>query len=129
MGCSSSKPNARAADPADVDLNMLSEDEIAALRSVFNEVDTNASGDIDEDELYEAMRRAGKRLTREHCAELFRAGDANNDGTIGFEEFAAMFTHHTHEVEEEEDAAANMFDIPVEVGNVIEPGRATEFQV
>ena len=40
------------------DLNMLSEDEIAQLRTVFNEVDTNASGDIDEDELYEAMRRA-----------------------------------------------------------------------
>ena len=119
----------RAPGDEPFDLNMLSEDEIAQLRTVFNEVDTNASGDIDEDELYEAMRRAGKRLTREHCAELFRAGDANNDGTIGFEEFAAMFTHHTHEVEEEEDAAANMFDIPVEVGNVIEPGRATEFQV
>ena len=65
----------------------------------------------------------------EQMAALIQKVDANLSGDIEFEEFAAMFTHHTHEVEEEEDAAANMFDIPVEVGNVIEPGRATEFQV
>ena len=43
----------RAPGDEPFDLNMLSEDEIAQLRTVFNEVDTNASGDIDEDELYE----------------------------------------------------------------------------
>ena len=69
----------------------IRESEIESLRRVFDEVDADGSGHVDQDELHEAMRRAGKKISRRQCRALFNEADQDGDGTIDFKEFAEMF--------------------------------------
>ena len=69
----------------------IHEDELESLRHVFDEVDADQSGQIDLDELREAMRRAGKNVSRQQARALFVETDQDGDGTIDFKEFAEMF--------------------------------------
>jgi len=65
------------------------------LRASFDSVDTDKSGTIDKEELQEALRKAGKRLSIDECKEMIARVDQNGSGELSFEEFHLIFTGKT----------------------------------
>ncbi len=57
------------------------------LRDVFKLFDTNKSGDLTIDELWNMMAKLGISCERKYVQALFRKFDENNNGVIEFEEF------------------------------------------
>jgi hypothetical protein len=53
------------------------------LLSKFTEFDLNGDGDIDEEELVQAIESLGLRMTAAQVGELFQLVDLNKDGTVG----------------------------------------------
>lgn len=58
------------------------------LRDLFNKIDVDLGGSIDETELHEALLAAGKKVTPQLVSEMFRAADYDDGGDIDFSEFA-----------------------------------------
>ena len=58
------------------------------LRDLFNKIDADLGGSIDESELHEALVAAGKKVTPEFVKEMFHAADYDDGGDIDFSEFA-----------------------------------------
>jgi len=63
--------------------------ELLAL-SIFQHFDKDASGQIDAEEAFEAMRSLGPHLTREVVLALIMQYDTDGNGEIDFEEFMNM---------------------------------------
>ncbi|KAJ1454221.1 hypothetical protein M885DRAFT_522003 [Pelagophyceae sp. CCMP2097] len=59
----------------------------AELRAVFDAIDTDGGGTLDEAEFAAALRAAGGDYSNEQASKLFKATDADDDGTLDFEEF------------------------------------------
>ena len=59
----------------------------AKLRKVFKELDKDASGALDVDELYEPLLALGLVESREEVIDLIKKVDADQSGIIEFEEF------------------------------------------
>ncbi|CAL8463887.1 g3422 [Coccomyxa elongata] len=62
---------------------------IAALRDLFEEIDTDSSGGIDADELAAGLHKRGYSVTRQEVDQLIDRMDLNQDGTIAFDEFSS----------------------------------------
>ena len=60
------------------------------MREVFSLFDVDDSGDIDVEELEEALGAMGHRFTQEECAALIAEADDDNSGVVEFEEFVAL---------------------------------------
>ena len=58
------------------------------LRDLFAKIDTDLGGSIDEDELFEAVKAAGKTISKEVVNEMFHAADYDGGGDIDYSEFA-----------------------------------------
>lgn len=61
--------------------------EVTDLTMAFRACDADGSGEIDEGELADVLRRIGTEAPKSEAAELFGIVDLDNDGTITFHEF------------------------------------------
>ena len=65
------------------------------FRRVFYELDKDNSGEIDGNEMFSAMQKLGVSMSREQVAEVIKAFDTDNNGTIDEEEYIKyMMTEH-----------------------------------
>lgn len=63
------------------------------LHKVFNELDTDGSGEIEEKEIISAFERIGVRVTEREVRSLLSEIDQNKSGTVDFAEFCDFFCH------------------------------------
>ena len=63
------------------------EDRATEIRKIFNEVDTDGSGVIEQAELYVALQKVGIKATRGKVNGILKRLDVNQDGSISFNEF------------------------------------------
>jgi len=57
------------------------------LLSLFDKIDHNADGYIEEDELYLALKEAGMRVSKRGIKAMMKVADTNGDGRIGRQEW------------------------------------------
>ena len=60
------------------------------IKSVFDEADTDGSGDITVDELGDVLKQVGATLTSDEEADIFDIVDVDGTGTIGVVEFCRL---------------------------------------
>jgi len=61
-----------------------------ALLTYFKELDADGSGELDKEEVKEALRNANKFGGEAQLEQLFQAADADENGTVNFEEFKLL---------------------------------------
>jgi len=71
-----------------------SKEEMAELRDVFANIDTDNSGSITLEELQVAMRRLGRDLSEADLQKILKQADLDGNGVIEFEEFLAVLAHN-----------------------------------
>mmetsp|Transcript_29906 Transcript_29906/g.64453 ORF Transcript_29906/g.64453 Transcript_29906/m.64453 type:complete len:638 (-) Transcript_29906:201-2114(-) len=59
----------------------------AQIDNAFDQIDTDRSGEIDTDELKEALEKMGIKLTKRNVVTMINVVDENGDGNIDREEF------------------------------------------
>lgn len=62
----------------------------AKIRAVFNEFDKDGGGTIDAEELHSAMMAAGVNLSKREITVMMKEADADNNGSVDFDEFFTM---------------------------------------
>lgn len=60
------------------------------IDSVFNQIDADGSGEIDADELKEALDKMGIKLTKKNVVTMIGVVDENGDGVVDREEFHTL---------------------------------------
>ncbi|GKV17796.1 hypothetical protein SLEP1_g28257 [Rubroshorea leprosula] len=80
----------------------LSEEEIAGLKEMFNNIDVDRNGMVTFEELKDGLSRIGSKLPEAEIKELLDAADVDSSGMIDTTEFIAA-TMHRHRVETEEN--------------------------
>jgi len=65
---------------------------LKAFRETFDAVDSDCSGQVDVDELAEAMRMLGVNLPKSAVEEMMKEVDVDNNGGLDFEEFVFIMT-------------------------------------
>jgi hypothetical protein len=68
----------------------LTEEQIMSFKQAFDLFDTDHSGAIDEDELYQAMKAIGLRTSKKECRKMIGDQDEDDNGEIDFPEFLEM---------------------------------------
>jgi len=63
----------------------------AYLREQFEMIDTDGSGELEEDEMRALFENMGKPVSKRIIANLMRLSDTDGNGTIDFGEFKAIF--------------------------------------
>ena len=68
--------------------------ELKELKSIFKKVDKDKSGELDEQEFREMLKQSGivKGTSENEYDSLFKAFDADGNGTISFEEVATSLS-------------------------------------
>merc|ERR1719491_2538120 len=61
------------------------------IREKFDLIDTDGSGELEEDEMRALFASMGRSVSKRIVANLMRLSDADGNGTIDFEEFKAIF--------------------------------------
>jgi len=69
----------------------LSREQAKVARMIFNRYDTDRSGELDEDEVVLAMQEMGFDSDPQAVKGFFQEHDADNSGTISFDEFRALY--------------------------------------
>jgi len=69
------------------------------MKSYFDSLDTDGSGNLSHSEVKKAMREAGKYGGEAQLAQLFDAADMDKNGTIDFEEFKILMNMPKEESE------------------------------
>ena len=77
------------------DLPVLDHSEIVR---VFNEFDTDHSGDISLDEFERGIQRLQLPLSRSDIASVLQQADTNKDGAISLDEFTAFCINQDHKI-------------------------------
>ena len=62
---------------------------VVPVEAVFNRLDKDSSGSLDESELKEALVAAGRPSDDEAVRETLASLDTNNDGVVSYEEFVS----------------------------------------
>ena len=70
--------------------NTITKAQREEVEALFNLVDTDGSGEIDEDELEELFALVGVDVSPEEISEVMREADADGSGEIDREEFAEV---------------------------------------
>lgn len=70
-----------------IDISNNSQEEYM-LRKIFNDFDTNKSGNLTLDELAALVAKLGVSVDRKYLQGVMQIVDSNNSGAIEFEEFA-----------------------------------------
>jgi Ca2+-binding EF-hand superfamily protein len=71
----------------------LNETQIAESRRVFEACDVNGDGFIDADEFHALLQVLDGDVSRAECLLDFQIADTEEDGYIGFKEFAVWWTN------------------------------------
>ena len=61
---------------------------------IFNKIDTDGGGTVDEDELYTALKASGIEVTRDGLKQMIAVVDENADGEISKDEWQAAIEHY-----------------------------------
>jgi len=61
------------------------------IREKFDLIDTDGSGELDEEEMRALFESMGRPVSKRIIANLMRLSDIDGNGTIDFEEFSAIF--------------------------------------
>lgn len=88
----------------------------ATLRHAFEMFDTDQSGSIDADELYELMTTIGVTVTHEEMKETLVMYDDDKSGTVDFTEFCCIVDSYKHDTKTE-DIVAEIFSDMDDDGN------------
>ena len=96
----------------------------ASPREIFDEYDADQSGSLDESEVAKALEQLGVPNDAEHMEKLMKKYDKDGDGSIGFEEFEAMYNDLDSMVEEDggDEEGAGMGSA---LGNLLEDAIVT----
>ena len=70
--------------------NKWSENQVNAVREVFNKFDKDGSGEIGKKELKACSNECGEDLSKQELNFLMGEWDENDDGNINFKEFCMM---------------------------------------
>ena len=62
------------------------------IENTFQHFDKDGSGYIDENELYEAMKKLKNNITREQVNKIVNKLDADQSGKISIEEFTKLMS-------------------------------------
>lgn len=62
----------------------------AKLKRLFNEIDTDGSGTIDEDEFVLAMKKSDPTMSEQDARKIFHEADTDDSGNFSFDEFLAL---------------------------------------
>ena len=68
----------------------FSREEVSELRGVFNEVDTDGSGTINQQELQAMLGSAGQTYSDQELMDLMNEVDEDESGDISFDEFLSL---------------------------------------
>lgn len=90
----------------------LSADQLAECRAAFKLFDKDNDGTITAAEIGSVLQSIGVDATEEDLKYLLHDLDTDGDGTIDFEEFAALMSHRNSAAEDNEDMkdAFELFD-------------------
>ena len=61
------------------------------LQTIFNQFDTDNSGNITPENIKFAMQKLGQEIPQQEIDAIIEKHDKNDDGLIQFEEFAQIF--------------------------------------
>lgn len=74
------------------------------IDSVFDQIDADGSGEIDADELKEALEKMGIKLTKKNVVTMIGVVDENGDGVVDREEFHTLVAMATLRAEHKRQA-------------------------
>ena len=83
--------------------NGLTEDEVMEIKEAFDLFDTDKSGEIDTDELKQALSNLGIDAKNQTLQNMINDIDKNQSGTIDFDEFIDMMTAKMSDKDTRED--------------------------
>ena len=81
----------------------LTEEEVNEIKEAFDLFDTDKSGEIDSEELKQALKNLGIDAKNQTLQNMLNDLDANNSGSIDFEEFINMMTAKMSDRDTKED--------------------------
>lgn len=64
---------------------------VSKLIDIFNEIDSDKSGNLDLNEIITCFKKLGYVITNEQCKDLLRKVDTDSNGEISFDEFRTVF--------------------------------------
>jgi len=82
--------------------------DVEKLRTIFNAIDIDKNGHLDERELGAALVKAGKSVSNELVRTLLAKYDADGNGTLEFDEYQAMIKDWDEVTKEIEDDKARL---------------------
>lgn len=97
-------------NPKTYEKNGLTEDEVMEIKEAFDLFDTDKSGEIDTDELKQALSNLGIDAKNQTLQNMINDIDKNASGTIDFDEFIDMMTAKMSDKDTREDLK-KVFDL------------------
>jgi centrin-1 len=97
-------------DPKKYEKNGLTEDEVQEIREAFDLFDSDKSGEIDTEELKQALKNLGIDAKNQTLQNMMKDLDADNSGKIDFDEFIEMMTAKMSDRDTREDLK-KVFDL------------------
>ena len=97
-------------NPKTDEKNGLTEDEVMEIKEAFDLFDTDKSGEIDTDELKQALSNLGIDAKNQTLQNMINDIDKNASGTIDFDEFIDMMTAKMSDKDTREDLK-KVFDL------------------
>ena len=83
--------------------NGLTADEVLEIKEAFDLFDTDGSGQINTEELKQALRNLGIDARNQTLSNMMNDLDKNHDNTIDFDEFIDMMTAKMSDTDNRED--------------------------
>lgn len=90
-------------NPKNYEKNGLTEDEVMEIKEAFDLFDSDKSGEIDTDELKQALKNLGIDAKNQTLANMMADLDKDNSGKIDFDEFIDMMTAKMSDRDTRED--------------------------
>eukprot|EP00340_Litonotus_pictus_P000432 CAMPEP_0170515664 /NCGR_PEP_ID=MMETSP0209-20121228/2071_1 /TAXON_ID=665100 ORGANISM="Litonotus pictus, Strain P1" /NCGR_SAMPLE_ID=MMETSP0209 /ASSEMBLY_ACC=CAM_ASM_000301 /LENGTH=170 /DNA_ID=CAMNT_0010800257 /DNA_START=17 /DNA_END=529 /DNA_ORIENTATION=+ len=90
-------------NPKNFEKNGLTEDEVMEIKEAFDLFDSDKSGEIDTDELKQALKNLGIDAKNQTLSNMMADLDKDNSGKIDFNEFIDMMTAKMSDRDTRED--------------------------
>ena len=104
------EPKAAEFNAKSYEKNGLTEDEVMEIKEAFDLFDNDKSGEIDTDELKQALSNLGIDAKNQTLQNMINDIDKNQSGTIDFDEFIDMMTAKMSDKDTREDLK-KVFDL------------------
>src|SRR4051812_42467031 len=90
-------------NPKKYEKNGLTEDEVMEIKEAFDLFDNDKSGEIDTEELKQALKNLGIDAKNQTLQNMMQDLDKDNSGKIDFDEFIDMMTAKMSDRDTKED--------------------------